>query len=301
MRNLGLSGIRAIARGWIFAGVQAGLFAGSLALAILPAGAQSTGSAPPRPEPPTRETGVPVDVELVLAVDVSFSMDLDEQKLQREGYAEALRAPEVIKAITDNMIGSIALTYVEWAGVGTPKVLVPWRLIDGPAAAHAFADELERLPTQRLRRTSISTAIDFSMPLFEASGFQGMRRVIDVSGDGPNNQGRMVTDARDAAIAKGIVINGLPLMLKRPNWLDVPDLDVYYVDCVIGGPGSFSIPVRDMSQFPSAIRSKIILEVGQGPHDPAAMPPIRMAADEGAPRSDCLIGEKLWQERMERN
>jgi hypothetical protein len=141
-------------------------------------------------------------------------------------------------------------------------VVVPWTVIGTPADADGFADLLTRAHPTRAIWTSISAALDFSVGLLRASGFEATRRVIDVSGDGPNNQGREVTQSRDEAVAAGVVINGLPLMIKAPTGpYDIPDLDLYYRDCVIGGPSAFMVPVRDEAEFATAIRTKIVREV----------------------------------------
>ncbi len=221
-------------------------------------------AAPPMPQlADTRPNAIPVDVELVLAVDVSYSMDPDEQALQREGYRLALTSKEFLQALHEGTHGKIAITYIEWAGQHDQLVVMPWRLIDGPEAADAVSAEIGRAPYRRASRTSISGGLQFSSSLFANSGYRGLRRVIDVSGDGPNNSGVPVTPVRDEIVAKGITINGLPLMLKRPyrGMMDVGHLDWYYEDCVIGGPGSFVIPVRDRAQFVEATRNKLVLEV----------------------------------------
>lgn len=236
----------------------------------------------------------PVDVEVVLAVDVSYSMDPDEQQLQREGYIAAITSREFLQAIKQGMQGRISLTYVEWAGSHHQQIIVPWRLIDGPETADAFAADIGRARYTRASRTSISSALLFVAPLFDGSGYRGVRRVIDVSGDGVNNNGPPVTVARDEVLAKGITINGLPIMLKRPNisTLDIEQLDVYYEDCVIGGPGSFVIPIKEREQFKEAIRTKLVLEIaGRTPERPV------VPAAAAAPRISCTIGERLWQER----
>jgi hypothetical protein len=237
---------------------------------------------------------VEVDVELVLAVDISYSMDMDELALQRDGYRQALTSPEFLNALQGGMHARIAVTYVEWAGSSERRVVVPWRLLDGPATAAAIADEIGAIPLRRAFRTSISGALDFSAPLFDHNGYRGIRRVIDVSGDGTNNQGPLVTVARDEVVARGITINGLPLLLKRPNpsTLDIPDLDIYYEDCVIGGPGAFVVPVRDHAKFVEAIRTKLVLEIA------GRQPEARIIPAQGrAPRISCTIGERMWQER----
>lgn len=175
-----------------------------------------------------------VDVELVIAVDVSYSMDPEEQALQREGYIQALTSREFLSALREGANGKIAIIYFEWAGSSDQKIIMPWRLIDGPEAADAVAAEIARAPYRRASRTSISGALQFAKPLFDNSGYRGLRRVIDVSGDGANNSGALVAPTRDDVLAAGITINGLPLMLKRPNFgsVDINELDIYYEDCV---------------------------------------------------------------------
>jgi hypothetical protein len=261
-----------------FAGSPKGFFMGALAglLAL---------ATPARAE-------TEVDLALVLAVDVSYSMDLDEQALQRQGFAEAFRSPEVIDAIRRGFLGRIAVVYFEWAGAGDQRVAVPWTLLDGPEAIGAFAERVATTPTRRAQRTSISGAIDYGARLLAEGGFSAARRVIDVSGDGANNQGRAVTVAREAAIRAGITVNGLPIMLKAPGYFDVPNLDAYYRDCVIGGPGAFLVPARDRAQFREAIKTKILLEVAGLQPDATLQP----AQDGG--RADCMAGETQWQDRM---
>jgi hypothetical protein len=235
-----------------------------------------------------------VDVELIIAVDVSYSMDMDELAVQREGYAQAIVSKEFLQALKTGPTGKIAVTYFEWAAVNDQKIIIPWRVIDGPETADAVADEIMKTPIRRASRTSISGAIYFAMPLFDANPYRGLRRVIDISGDGANNNGSPVTIARDTALAKGITINGLPIMVKEPSYstMDIDNLDFYYEDCVIGGPGSFVVSIKDRDKFKEAIRSKLILEVA------GRMPERRIVpAAEKEPRVPCLIGEKIWQDR----
>jgi hypothetical protein len=230
-----------------------------------------------------------VDLALVLAVDVSRSMDVDEQRLQRDGFVEAFRSDAVHEAIRKGAIGRIAVTYVEWSGPEQQSVVVPWTLVDGPDRAIGFSNRLASTPIGLIFSTSISGAIDFSVRLFARSEVDALRRVIDISGDGPNNTGRTVTIARDDAVAKGITINGLPFMLKRPSGRgEIENLDLYYRDCVIGGPGAFIVPVRERHQFADAIRTKLMREIA-GVIEPE--PLIRRAQDRE--RSNCLIGETL--------
>ena len=185
-----------------------------------------------------------VDLELVLAVDVSGSMDEEEHILQRQGYVAAFRHPEVINTIMSGFIGRVAVTYVEWAGPVSQVVTVPWRIVDGKDSAGAFADILADEPIAFIRGTSISGGIGFAAGLFDDNGIEGTRRVIDVSGDGPNNMGGPVEAARDRALTQGIVINGLPLLLKPRTYFltDGAGLDDYYRDCVIRWSGLFCHP-----------------------------------------------------------
>lgn len=270
-------GLRRLARQGLLAGLFAILAAGR------PGAAESGPAVPP---------GTEVDLALVIAVDVSYSMDTEEQALQREGFAGAFRAPAVVDAIRRGLNGRIAVTYVEWAGATDQTIVVPWTVLDDPETIHAFADQIAQRPMRRAMRTSISGALDFSVRLLAESGVEATRRVIDVSGDGPNNQGRPVTLAREAALAAGITVNGLPIMLKAPGYFDIPDLDAYYRDCVIGGRGAFMVPARERDQFGEAIRTKILLEVAGREPEP------RVQFAQGAPRADCMAGENLWNDRM---
>ena len=254
-------------------------------------------AAPNRPQQLTQagQSGaVAVDVELVLAVDVSYSMDPEEQALQREGYMAAITSREFLQALKQGMHGKIAMSYFEWAGMHHQQIIVPWRLVDGPEAADGFAADIARARYTRASRTSISGALLFAAPLFEGSGYRGVRRVIDVSGDGVNNNGPNVALTRDDVLAKGITINGLPILLKRPSvaTMDIENLDIYYEDCVIGGPGAFVIPIRERDQFREATRTKLVLEIASREIAPRVMP---AAADK--PRISCTIGERMWQQR----
>jgi hypothetical protein len=244
--------------------------------------------------PPARAADMPVDLELILAVDVSRSMDIDEQQLQRDGYVAALTHPEILSAITEGRHGRIALSYVEWAGPATQYKVMDWRVIDGPAAAKAFAAELAKAPIQRFRGTSISNGLVFVAPQFDHNGYKATRRVIDVSGDGPNNMGIPIELARAPIIDAGITINGLPIMIKRTDgFASIADLDAYYEDCVIGGFGAFLVVVRSADQFAEAIRRKLVLEIAG--REPQVIP---AAATANGTRMDCLIGEKLREQWM---
>ncbi|MBT3553921.1 MAG: DUF1194 domain-containing protein [Rhodospirillaceae bacterium] len=212
----------------------------------------------------------PVDLELVLAIDVSGSVDFEEAALQRDGYVRAINSPAFAKAVAGGVLGRIAVTYVEWAGDDVQATVLDWRVIDGAASARAFAKALGAAPISTGPWTSISDAISFAVPLLESNAFQGTRRVIDISGDGPNNVGAPVTEARAAAIAKGITINGLAIIndrLQPSGRPQLKDLDRYYAACVIGGPGAFLVAAKDFQDFGRAIRHKLLFEIaGIGPH-----------------------------------
>ncbi|MDM9625511.1 DUF1194 domain-containing protein [Rhizobium sp. S152] len=232
-----------------------------------------------------------VDVALVLAVDTSRSMDLDEVRIQREGYVEALKHQEFLNAVRNGLTGRIAISYFEWAGYVVPDSVIDWTVIETKQDADAFADKLEARPVITQRRTSISAAVAQGATMIVSSPYSGMRKVIDVSGDGPNNSGDPVLPVRDKAVAAGITINGLAIML-RPS--EAPGgLDRYYADCVIGGPGSFVLPVHKVEDFAVAIRRKLVLEVSG--LDPLVK---KIAATQAG--SDCLIGEKQWQNLFDR-
>jgi hypothetical protein len=228
-----------------------------------------------------------VDLALVLAVDVSFSMEPDEQGLQRHGFAEAFQSPEVHQAIRQGVQGRIAVIYVEWSGAFDQQIIVPWTVIEQPADGLAFAERLLQSPLRRMGYTSISGVIDFGVRQLRQSGLRADRQVIDISGDGANNTGRTVILARDGALARGITINGLPIMLNRPDGIwDIADLDLYFRDCVIGGPGAFLIPVREKAQFIDAIKAKIIWEITDQFHPRSLVQPAQAASS-----TNCLAGE----------
>ncbi|MDF1872115.1 DUF1194 domain-containing protein [Vannielia sp.] len=242
--------------------------------------------------PAAAQTALEVDVELALMVDVSRSMAPSEIEIQRRGYAEAIRSPEVMAAVEGGLLGQVALTYIEWAGDGATRVIAPWTVITSPAEAEAFASMIDESFGTGMRRTSISGAITLAADSIASNPYEGLRRVIDISGDGPNNSGAPVTQSRDAALRRGLTINGLPLMTRdgRHQTWDIDHLDAYYRDCVIGGMGAFVIPVTDWAGFETAVRRKLVLEIA-GLTPPA---PTRL---QKAQMTDCLIGEKIRQER----
>jgi len=279
-----------------YVSIGAVLVAGAIAGGHV-AGIAAPNAVNPGAQSAEKENAPTVDVELVIAVDVSYSMDLDELAVQREGYAQAIVSREFLQALKSLPNGKISVTYFEWAASSDQKIIIPWRVIDGPETADAVAGEILKTPIRRASRTSISGAIYFAMPLFEANPYHGLRQVIDISGDGPNNNGAPVLGARDAALAKGITINGLPIMVKEPSFstMDIENLDWYYEDCVIGGPGSFVVPIKDRDKFKEAIRTKLLLEVAGLTPEPRIVP-----VAEREPRVSCLIGEKIWQDRWGR-
>lgn len=210
---------------------------------------------------------VEVDLALVLAVDISRSVDDEEARLQREGYMAALTDPRVINAIQSGATGQIALAYVEWAGAEFQRTVVDWRIVrDGEDAAE-FAALIDAAPRLSAGWTSVSGAIDYSVQVLARCPCTPLRRVIDVSGDGSNNSGRPARMARDDAVDAGIVINGLPILNDRPNFSRPAEanLDAFYEREVIGGPGGFMIPAEDFHAFASAILTKLIREISALP------------------------------------
>ncbi len=204
-----------------------------------------------------------VDVELVLAVDISQSMDTEEQEIQRAGYIAALTSQEFLDAIQVGPIGKVAVTYMEWGGVDEHFVVADWTVVQDATSAAHFASKISEAPLRQVQRTSIASALEKSVWMVQNNEYMGLRQVIDISGDGPNNQGGSVTDMRDRMVRSGVTINGLPLMMKsnKNTWQAMLNLDHYYEDCVIGGPGSFAIPVRSKEGFADAIRMKLVMEI----------------------------------------
>ncbi|NOU07123.1 MAG: DUF1194 domain-containing protein [Hyphomicrobiaceae bacterium] len=242
--------------------------------------------------------GPRVDLELILAVDISMSMDVDEQRLQRQGYIAALRDPELHRAIATGPLRRIAITYFEWAGQQHRTVIVPWTMIDNAESANRIADSLDAAPISRNRFTSISGAMNFAHTLFASSPFVPSRRVLDISGDGPNNNGGPILEARAPLLRDDVTINGLPIVIKRGNsTFDIDDLDNYYRECVIGGPGAFVIPIKDQADFFIATRNKLLREIAG--FDPPAQVIRAQLTTPAKPAYNCLIGEQLWQRYMD--
>lgn len=221
--------------------------------------------------------GLPVDLELILAVDVSGSVDEIEAQLQREGYIAALTSRQVLNAIRSGENRRIGIAYVEWAGAQYQRTIVDWTVIEDEASAKAVVAKIAASPYVAIRWTSISAAIDYSMAVFQTSPFEGKRRVIDISGDGKNNNGGDVVSARDRAVAAGVTINGIPILNDRQGgrgyggrgFPSDPDLDVYYQTYVIGGPGAFMVPAESFDTFAKAIQSKLIREIANLDHTPS--------------------------------
>ncbi len=243
----------------------------------------------------------PVDLELVLAVDISGSVDDAEASLQRSGYINAFRDPEILKAIQGGRHGAIAVTYMEWAGGHHQMFLVDWKRISDEESALDFADALAFEPITINVWTSISGAIDAAIAAFERNPYEGRRRVIDISGDGANNDGGFVLPARNRAISAGLTINGLPIVndrLSRYGRPQIPNLDYYYIDCVVGGPGAFIIVANGFEDYARAVRRKLILEIaGATPAKPLRATGFLPA--DGHFRPPCNVGENLrrgWED-----
>lgn len=243
-----------------------------------------------------------VDVALVIATDVSYSVDDNEAQFQREGAVAAFRDPDVVKAIQSGSLGRIAVAYLDFSSYGSTRVVVGWHLVHDQASAEAFADELASARRTYGIQTSISSGVEVAMQLLATGGYMATKQVIDVSGDGPNNEGRRIDETRDEAVAKGIVINGLPIMTEadKTDVYYLPDLDKYYAGCVIGGPGAFIQVAKGFQDLARALRRKLILEISQ------ASPPARLIRVEAPARpkppskshafvyeKGCDIGERM--------
>ena len=204
----------------------------------------------------TAQAETTVDLQLVLAVDASGSVNQTRFELQKQGYVAAFRNPQLLRAIRSGATQAIAVTMVQWTGYALQVQVIPWTLIKDEASANAFAETIEKAPRQLFSGgTSISGAIDHGVGLLAKSEFVGLKRVIDISGDGSNNSGRPVTVARDEAVRAGIVINGLPILSLEPF------LDRYYFENVIGGPGAFVIATNSYENFADAVLKKLIIEI----------------------------------------
>ena len=212
-----------------------------------------------------------VDLELVMATDVSWSIDEAEAQLQRRGISDAFRSEEIVRAIQSGILRRIAVAYLDYSSNDYNKVVISWRIIHDRASAEQFADDLLRAPLSSGRHTSISDAVQLAAYMIEDNNIDGTRRVIDVSGDGPNNWGWYVDDARDAVVSRGITINGLPIMNPADAFNSryyLADLDLYYRGCVIGGPGAFYLVANDFKDYARAVRRKLVLEIaGAVPND----------------------------------
>ncbi|MFM2129293.1 MAG: hypothetical protein RL477_839 [Pseudomonadota bacterium] len=254
---------------------------------------------------PAARGAEPVDLELVIATDVSFSIDREEARLQREGVANAFLSREVIQAIRGGTLGKIAVAYIDFASTPFNVKVMDWRLISDEATAAAFARDLLAQPINRGMHTSISSALVMGAEMIESNLYEGTRRVIDVSGDGPNNFEGRVDAVRDQVLAKRIVINGLPIINDADRFNQryfLPDLDRYFEGCVTGGPGSFVIVAKDFRRFAEAMKRKLVLEIAGLMPAPRIMPPIMppiMKAQAGGYRATggyekgCDIGERM--------
>ena len=215
-----------------------------------------------------------VDLELAFVVDASGSIDEDETRLQRQGYADALANPRVLGAITGGFLRAIAVAYIEFAGRGCERVSVAWTRIDGPEAARSFGERILALPRMFCPGgNAIGDAVALATASIAGNDFDGTRNVIDVSGDGPNTLGLPVEFARDTAVGAGMTVNGL--VIERPT---MPDLDVYYRQAVTGGPASFVITARDRKSFAEAILKKMILEIAARPRARGAVRSVHVVA-----------------------
>lgn len=262
-----------------------------LAAGLLVTGVGVTPAAAEQPNLVDQGSEPSVDVELVIAVDITLSRKEEEIAAQREAYAQAIVSEEFLQALRSGPLGKISVTYFEWSAKDDQQVVVPWRVIDGRETADAVAREMRRTPVRVGSQTSISTAIRFATTLFDRNENRGLRRVIDISGDGPNNNGPPVAPAREEALGRGIIINGVPIMIRTHlGALDIDNLDEFYEDCIIGGPGSFMVAIKDRDKFKDVIRTTLLREVAEQRQQQEAAP-------AKAPRVSCMIGEKLWNDR----
>ena len=239
-----------------------------------------------------------VDLELVITTDVSYSVDDMEARMQREGAVTAFRSKEVVEAIKSGSLGKIAVAYIDFSNANASRVVVDWQVVHDQASAEAFADAIAVARKTDGVQTSISSGIQLAARMIDDNDYEGMKKVIDVSGDGPNNEGRRVDHVRDEVLAKGIIINGLPIVTEADKF-DVyylPDLDKYYAGCVIGGPGAFIQVANGFADLARALRRKLVLEIS----DAARPDPLLVKAAAGQRTSGrivyergCDIGERM--------
>jgi len=241
-----------------------------------------------------------VDIALVIVTDVSYSVDDNEAQFQRQGAVAAFRNPEVVKAIQSGPLGRIAVAYLDFASYGAGRIVANWQVVHDKASADVFADALAVSPRTNGVQTSISNGIEMAMDLLDKVPYRATKRVIDVSGDGPNNDGRRVDQVREDAVAKGITINGLPIQTEadKTDFYYIPDLDKYYRGCVIGGPTAFIQVAKGFEDLERAIRRKLILEISQAAPD--GEPRLVKVAAAGGPSHEhyvfergCDIGERM--------
>ena len=251
-----------------------------------------------------------VDLELVIATDTSPSIDTREARLQRQGIANAFRSPEIIRAIQAGSIGKIGVAYIDWSSAPFNRLVLDWRVVKDKASADDLAATLLKVPLTYGNGTSLSGALQIAARMLETNRLEGTRRTIDISGDGPNNRGIAVIDARDDVVARGVTINGLPIVTNEYGVGDwgayYLEIDKYYANCVIGGRGSFSLPARGFQDFANAVRRKLVLEISEDTPKPAAENPriirtaaaprtlapnpLRPAPTNKAPRENCVSG-----------
>jgi len=241
-----------------------------------------------------------VDLELVIATDVSYSVDDMEARMQREGAVTAFRSPEVVEAIKAGSLGKIAVAYIDFSNANASRVVVDWQVVHDKASADAFADAIAVARKTDGVQTSISSGIDLAARMIDDNDYEGMKKVIDVSGDGPNNEGRRVDHVRDEVVAKGIIINGLPIVTEADKF-DVyylPDLDKYYAGCVIGGPGAFIQVANGFADLARALRRKLVLEISDASKPQRDSMFVKVAAGQRPMgrieyEKGCDIGERM--------
>lgn len=245
-----------------------------------------------------------VDLELVITTDVSYSVDDMEARMQREGAVTAFRSPEVVEAIKAGTLGKIAVAYIDFSNANASRVVVDWQVVHDKASAEAFADAIAIARKTDGVQTSIASGIEMAARMIEDNDYEGMKKVIDVSGDGPNNEGRRVDHVRDEIVASGVIINGLPIVTEADKF-DVyylPDLDKYYAGCVIGGPGAFIQIANGFADLARALRRKLVLEISDASKPPRDPMVVKVAAGQRgqshlSPRTvyekGCDIGERM--------